>query len=447
MEQKHQAEILTLTWEDVRDNFIKANPALAKIIDKLDPNGRFPIFKAKYPFGAPIASGGKIYLPNQQGKVAPIDAPTISPKISSSFTRRNLPIAMILKNSMEIFYAMPDRVIFRYLLRMGNFLGLWGHFDMANEDYVKWPWSMISGARSLYMLPKLTEVSCHQELRKKYGIQSHLPRTHLEQWNIFVEIANSQAFADEWHSEILFFPDIWIETAIKDKSWGIFYDHLFKTAWQESLHWRNEGNFNLVWELFIHELMYKNIKQNLMLSCIAKQIVLTSIGALPCLTVAVDDRAAPIQALQKTYIEDYKLKKYLPVFMQPHLFSLNDDYPSYYSLHYLNLLETIPVTKNLSSVLSAIPDIMQLIKLFRERMNESWVEKNSPIDIFCEKISCEFYHYMEEKWSGIKHTSELMHEDERFLHLAEKYKNNQKFPDASSLISGCVKISKKTNAT
>jgi hypothetical protein len=445
MEQKHRAEILTLTWKDIRSDFINANPALAEIIDKLDPNNRFPIFKARYPFGASIASGGKIYLPDQKGKVVPIDSSSINPKISSSLTRRNLPIAMMLKKSMEIFYTMPDRIISRHILRKGDFLGLWGHFDAANEDYVKWPWSVVSGARSLYMLPKLTEINCHKKLRKKYDIQAHIPRTHLEHWNIFVEIANSQAFTDEWHSEMLFFSDIWIETAIKDKSWRGFYDHLLSVAWRESQYWRNKSTFDLVWEIFNNELLLKNAKPNLLLSCIVKQIILTGIGILPCLTISANDEAAPIKALQDVYINDYNLKKYLPVFMQPHLFSLDDCSPSYYSLQYPNLLETIPVSKHLPSILSVIPDLMQLIKLFREKIMEIWTDKGSPINTFCEKISCEFYHYMEEKWNGIKHTSEIMQEDERLIHLSQRYKNNQKFPDASSLISGCIKISRKTD--
>jgi hypothetical protein len=277
---KHSASIETLHWQDVRDNVAKVQPELAKIIDEIDPGKEFLLFKARYPFGARIAHQGRFYFPTNAGTVEAIESPNVTKEIKEHFHRRDLPISLMLDKSAEIYYDMPDRIISRHLIVPGGFFGLWGQFDEVNTDYIKWIWSLTSGARSLYFLPRMTNATGHKQLQRKYQVHSNIPKNQSDNWKLFAEIANSPNFTEEWHSTWLFFADIWIETALKDKKWRKFYDYLFQTAWKESQYWRNKNTFELIWESFVFTVANENIKPNLFLACIIKQLILTGIGCI-----------------------------------------------------------------------------------------------------------------------------------------------------------------------
>jgi len=267
---------------------------------------------------------------------------------------------------------------------------------------------------------------------------AHTPKNYSEQWKVFVEIANSKDFGTPWYSEMLFFPDIWFETATKDPAWKNLYDYLLKEAWRDSTYWRHKNTFELIWENFIHHVMDKNVKPNLYIAYMVKQLILIGSGVLPCLTVATDDTAAPISALQKIYLNDYKLKDYLPIFMCSHCFSFTQTYPAYYSLQYPNLLETIPINQNVPSVLSSMPEIQTLIQAFRNRIAKNHIIEHTPIDSFCNHVALDYFHYREEKHNHIRSTENLPKEDVRFSSC--KTNNNAIFPSASSIISGCIRF-------
>lgn len=439
----HEASITTVQWAEVRDDVCRVRPEFASIIDALNPGRKFKLFKARYPFGARIMQGGDLHIPTDTGSVEPITSPYVSENIKTNLQRRELPVTLFLNNSAEIFYTMPDRVISRFLIQTGGFFGLWEHFgDPETGDYVKWVWSLVAGARTLFMLPKLTDTQGHKELRKKYGVRSHAPKTYSDQWKVFVEIANSQKFTEEWRSEVLFFSDVWMDTAAKDPAWKGFYDYLFKVAWQESRYWRNKNTFELIWESFVYDVMDKNIKPSVYLSNVVKHIILTGVGEIPGLAVADNNNAAPIKKLQQVYIEDYKLRSYIPVFMQPHSFSYTDKFPSYYLLQQPNLLDTSPSSRYVPSILSAIPDIQYLLQSFQEKVATECIAENTPIDIFCKNVQYDYFHYIEEKYNDIKHTSELPAEDKRFL-ISPIGEKNKVFPEASTLIRGCVRLKNK----
>jgi hypothetical protein len=54
-------------------------------------------------------------------------------------------------------------------------------------------------------------------------------------------------------------------------------------------------------------------------------------GEAPGFAPAIDDSAGPIIRLQAIYSEDYQLT-YAPTIMSPHMFSINEQRPVYYSL-------------------------------------------------------------------------------------------------------------------
>ena len=442
--EKHKATSEKSTWKDIRSKVAHIRPELTKIIDELDPQDDFPLIFASYPYGRKIVDKGTIQLPAADGKVVPIDAPTISKDFKHLLKRRSVPVSLMLKNTGEVYYEMPDRIITLNLFQPGAIFGLWENLDPTLSHFVRRIWSVSSGARSVYLLPKITDVASHKELKKKYGIRSHLPKSLLDHWQILVEIANSQAFDQDWHSEVLFFSDKWIDTAISDPAWKDFYNYLLQDGWNQSQYWRNKVTFDIVWELFTNELIKQNMKPNPYFVSIIKHLVLVGTGVLPASTAADNSNAAaPIQGLQEVFINDYKLKDYVPTIMQPHVFSYDDGIPAYYSLQLPALLETPLVSRQLPSILSAMPEIMFLMDTFQTEVLQGEIKAdNTPIEAFAQKVVCDYFHSEADGNNSVRSTKEMPLEDKRLVTLPGKY-NNRVFAETGHFCRGCIRLSTK----
>lgn len=437
---KNIASFEIVSWESIREDFTKVNPKAATIIDRLSPDKRFSLVRARYPFGATIASGGEIYLPKKDGGSQLLfSTPEILKLLKPNSLDKNIPVMMVLKNSAEIFYEMAGRIISAFLSTPGKFIGMWDQLGPTNRPYVKWIWDLVSGARILYLLPKITNVTGHKILRKKYQVSSHAPKDYNEHWKIFKEIVNSREFPQDWYSEILFFSDLWFETAKKDSAWRELYDYFLSEVWGETEYLRSEFTIKIIWEKYLSRVMDVNLKPNLYLYFIVKQLIMTAIGIVPALTVATDDIAAPISSLQRIYIEDYRLKNYTPIFMRSHIFRSEDHYPAYYSLAYPNLLETIPITQNMPSILGSIPEIKYLLELLKNESFTNHTIQNTPIHNFFQNVEIGYFHNQEQKYNEIYSTNKLVTGDDRLKPIA-KYKGNYQFPEASRIINGCIRL-------
>ena len=443
MVSKHRAKLEKLSWEAARKNILNLHPTLCKIIDKLSPNKDFCLYKAYYPFGSKILQTGTFHLPTPEGNVAPIYSASIPTEIKNDLVRRSVPVGIVLKNCNEVFYEMPDRIITLNLFKPKYIVGLWEHLDPPRSYYVKCLWTVIAGVRSLYLLP---DAEAHKVLRSKYGIRARIPKDLSEEWNVFSQLATSQTFEDEWHSEILFFSDKWMGAAEKDSAWLEFYNFLLEDGWQQSQYWRNKVTFDIVWELFISQLKEQNLKPNPYLVHIVKHIVLVGTGVLPAFAPATDDSCAPIKALQKIFIEDYKLRDYMPTFMQPSVFNLSSQHPSvvYYSLQQPTLLETSLVSKRLQSILKAMPEIAYLVDTFKLEVEEGTIKAtDTPIETFAQQVSCDYFHNEANgSIDNVRNTREMPKEDNALLNSLHDH-HQRSFAETSRFLKGCVRFSSK----
>jgi hypothetical protein len=160
--------------------------------------------------------------------------------------------------------------------------------------------------------------------------------------------------------------------------------------------------------------------------------------------VTTDDSIGPISSLQNVIVNDYDLQEYIPIFLQPHIFSKQDKHATYYSLQYPNLLETIPTYKRPPSILSSIPDLRKLMEIFRDRSINLCIAENTPIDIFCKNVDVSYFHCTAEHWNSIRGASELVKEDDRLLPIS-KHTENNKFPSSSLFLAGCVRFTNLDN--
>lgn len=442
---RHLASISVVQWSEVRSSVIEVSPELAKIIDQINPGKKFKLYKAKYPFGALISHNKRLYFPTTDGGLDTLNSSKILPELQTSFNRRLMPTMLMLKNSAEMFSEMSDRIISGFAMRPGQFLWLWEQFDQKYSEYVSWPWSLSSGARTIYMLPKISETQQHKKLQQDYHIRANVPKSPSDHWKIFTEIANSPKFEENWNCELLFFTDNWFEAISKDNAWKDLRFFLFETAWADSSYWRHKNAFELIWEKFTADMIRQNVKTNSYLACIVKQLILTGMGVLPALTVADSDIAAPIAKIQKVYSCSYAMKEYQPLIMHSHNFSFTDKHPSYYSLQFPNLLETPFASRNIYSVLSAIPEIMKLLDDFKNKVETDWAVKGSLVDAFVKNVTCDFFHHRKETWSGINAVETLPEKDPRMTLNGQLFEK-KKFSDSGVILNGCVRFINKQNA-
>ena len=173
---------------------------------------------------------------------------------------------------------------------------------------------MTAGARSLFMLPKISKSISHHKLQQKIGIYADTPKTLLNHWDIFREIEQCMPDENPWNVELLFFSKKWFDHR-NDDAWIKFNHWLAKNAWAGSEFFRNEFIWDMVFSA-IQEI--KNIRPEPYFTNSVRHLFGIGIGALPGFAPAINNDAGPIHKIQKIYREIYNLD-YAPIIMAPKL--------------------------------------------------------------------------------------------------------------------------------
>ena len=123
-----KASMEELDWRSARKTFLSINPELGKIIDDLDPDPSFTLFKLKYPFGSEILKNGILQLPDKNGELISFYDNHISKEIQEKlgYNYGSNPVTMVINNSTELFMRLGQRIIPLYgVIPAGKIFGLW----------------------------------------------------------------------------------------------------------------------------------------------------------------------------------------------------------------------------------------------------------------------------------------------------------------------------------
>jgi hypothetical protein len=214
---------------------------------------------------------------------------------------------------------------------------------------------------------------------------------------------------------------------------------LYRYIWQSTDARRSVYLINLIFNEFI-SLLKKNREyfDNKTLENL-KQIIFIGSGIVAGLKPCDDEIQAPIDFLQKTYVKDYKLLKYIPSIMASDLFDGTN--PIYYSLQWPSLMETSLPNKTLRNTILELNDLKHAIERFRSFLNDGSIElSNSSLKFFLD-LKIEFFHTYPDLENDIKSTKDLPKTDKRFLY-SNTFKKNKDFCYSGSLLRGIVKLSK-----
>jgi hypothetical protein len=430
-----------LEWSQVREDAKKLNKEFAAIVDELNPGKKHTFFKFKYKFGDEILQHADLQLPNKQRGLTSFDSPSVPEHVKKalSYGLGSNPVGFLLKNSIELFINLEDRVVPFGIIKPGSIFGLWRILDTGiSHCPPTFLWGMTAGARSLFMLPKISETISHSRLTRKFQIKLEKPKTLIDQWAIFKEIANHKEYGESWDVELLFFSGTWFEN-LHDPAWAKLKLYLLNLAWQGSSYWRNQFIWRFIFSV-VHQK--RHIKSHPYILDMVRQILAISVGALPGFQPAIDDSLAPIKLLQKIYVEDYGLKKYAPILMQPSFFSMNaNSRPVYSSLQYHASMEFSP---KFSERTSAITEIHLIDSLINKHLAEIETGKlkisETPLEYVAKKVKFDYFHNDGGNYKELQESTEIPVEDKSFVKATGDYADLP-FPKNSSFFNGCIRIS------
>jgi hypothetical protein len=430
-------ELKKYTWKTARKLVKSVYPELAEIIDELSPDDRLALYVAKYSYGTMIVDNGVFFIPNSDGRIVPLQHSTIPESYKKDLDfDGTIPVGLVMKNSIESFMLQGKRITPFTLFRVGDMLALWRIFDKG-KSYQEAPfWKISSGSRAICMLPKITDQSGYRLLKKKYNLSSPIPKNLGDHWPIFSYLANHPEFSEPWSSEIIYFSKEWFAHR-EDSQWSRFYHFLLHKVWQESGFTRNKMMFDYFFSIIQEK---RNLKPSPYLADTFSHLMAICSGEASGFIPARDNTAAPIGGLQKVFIEDYRLKKYPPVIMHTHHFSLEKKIPVYYSFEIPTTMQFSPKSNSALTTMAEIREIKHITETLLEEIQAGNLGiERTPLFSVAKNLKISFYHNEKDATQEVSSARNLALLDKS---LTQVIINNKQytFPESSPFFRGCITV-------
>lgn len=434
----------TLTWAQARDRVSLVNKELAEIIDELNPDDSYVLYHASYKYGDEILVDGKMHYPTNDSDLVLFNDPSISKKIRSDlgYIKETNPMTLVLKNDLELFIPMSDRIVPFSLLKEGALFGVWGVLEHLKQKFLfSTPipiWSMTAGARSIFALPKISEMGAFSRIKKAYNVNQDVPKSLYDHWDVFRKIANDSAFKQKWDTELLFFSKKWVDS-IHDDVFQKLKFYISSIAWAGSDFWRNQFSWDLT---FTHIQAKRGLKPCPYVADIVNHILAMSVGAVPGLSPLLDDATAPVKGLIEV-LEDTYGSRYAPIIIGPKHFSIFDKTSAsiFYSFQYQTALRLSQKSSSRSSILTDMYNVHSLVeKYIYEIQNSDLKIEDTALYELAKTVKFNFYHYSAENYSNIIDSNNVLDTNLQFQN-ALKLCKVQQFPKNAPFLNGCIEIS------
>lgn len=430
------------TWHSLREKINLINPTLTAIIDDISPDESYPLYLVKYPYGSIILNKGIFQLPNKNDEIVSLYDSSISNSMREELDYNGtIPVGIVSSNSFESFMVTGSRIIPATLFGKGEILALWRVFDEGKSYQNGSFWTISSGARVICMLPKITDQNGYRLMKSKYKLSTDIPKNLLDHWHIFVHLASQKEYIPTWEAEIIYFSRKWFSHQ-HDKAWRLLYHYLLNYVWQESAFIRNKIMFDFVFSIVQEN---RNLKPDPYLADTVSHLMAIASGSSPAFAPATNNNAAPIEDLQKIFLNDYRLKKYAPVIMHMHHFCTGFKKPVYYSFQIPTTMLFSPRSNNALSTMAEMRELKHIISILLEEIGNGHlgVEK-TPFQDLAQKCVFDFYHTEKDKSNEINLIENLESIDYSFTKVINN-NHNFIFPEFSPFFKGCVRISHKEN--
>jgi len=392
MTVKISNRIEEVTWLDIRKDVASVNPEFCLAVDELDPPEEFSIFKVKYRYGEQLLQDGIFHLPLDEGGTAPLMSEEFSDDLKKKLGYApSVPMGLALDRSLELFVNISNRIIPYVVMGKGAIFALTAVLEPEYSYDKGTYWNMSAGVRSTFLLPKISNLGSHKRLVRELGVKSRPPKTLMEQWQVFKQIANSSEVKRPWEVNVLFFSGKWFEQD-KDPKWIKFRYFLLRWVWRRSTYFRN---------LFMHEMTLSNIQShcNLMinpnLADTANHLFSVGSSSIPGFCVAADENLLPKKLIQSVYSDVYQLKNYAPTIIAANYFSYRmPRRVVYYSLPQPTLIDFSPNPRKLGSKIEDLRDLQYIMKSMLRQINKIELKVDSEIFSVSRAVDLADYHYL-----------------------------------------------------
>jgi hypothetical protein len=435
---KNQSSFLEkLTYQEALPYIKSVDPTLAALIEDLSPSDDYFFYLARYPYGSLIVDTSVFHLPNSKGEVVPLTDSSIPNDIRNNLSyNKMIPTGLVVENSIETFFtALSGQTIPVSLYGRGDMVALWHVLEGENTYQTGTIWSISSGARTTYMLPRITDKLSYKKLRSRYELK-FLPSSFNDHWQLFSYLSNNKEFSQPWHSGVLFFCKRWFED-IKKPKFSKLLSYWLEQVWHQSLFRRNQFALDFAFSLV---QQVKNLKPDPYLADTVRYLIGIAEGSLAGLAPAIDSSALPVEGLQKIFLEDYGLKKYAPVIMHPHHFVKGEGRPVYYSLEMPTTAIFSPRSSKATSKMSDMRQLKHITEtLLAEIVKGSLRVESTPLLQLAESVQYGFYHSERDDLEELDKASDLAEADPCFL---QSILSNETyvFPESSPFFRGCISI-------
>lgn len=351
-----------IDWEEARKSACHGDQELFKILEEINPGQDLTFIRVKYPFGSVIMGKDQMYLPiDGSNKTEPLSHPNIPQALKEKLGYRSIPFGMITYNQVEVFRETDDRVFSVELSapNKGIELGIFEFFKLTPC------YTVTSGARSLFMIPKISQAIQHKRLAKIYEINIGKPKNILKHWYIFKELCNSPNFQAEWHSEVIYLTKAWDDGITKNKGspvWDKLLSYLYKKGFEHSSLGRSKLVLDMLWQRIAGYLNDQGSKPDPYTIDTLKHLIYVFVGTISGSRPAINNYAGPIIEIQKAYVEAYGLKE-IPTIMHPCRFSIDKNTPVYYSMQVPMMTPSTPNFRKMNTIVEE----MRQLETIKER--------------------------------------------------------------------------------
>ncbi|HLX53749.1 MAG TPA: hypothetical protein VKR58_07400, partial [Aquella sp.] len=439
-------DILILSWNEVFNTIYAINPELAELMhEQYELLKDLPFFVVNYPFGEKIIHNRKAYFPLVGSGSIWFNDPDLPDILRDhlSYTQGvDNPVGMILNKESEFYRTFEQRNVSYQIIREGQLFGFAHVIDAImksrsekNKKANISIWNLDAGARSAFVLPKISENGSHAHLLKAYGIDVKKPMTYIEQCNVFRAL--NASVEKPWTQSILYFPKQFLDLLKTNKQCSEIYQEMANIHRSGYSIWHTTY---AKWDSDINYIFQKAKVNSLSAYAvnIAKHIYLIVAGGVPGFAPSTDENMLPKKLIEDAYTktDGYGLTEYWPSIMQPKKFEEEKE-PVYYSLGMPTLIDYNPESFKGKTSIDLLSKVMMILCRSQDYILNKFEDTDSVLYETATKAQFSFYHDdpNPEKYGRlIKNSTLLPKEDPRF------YKKGWTFPWRSQFLRGCIKI-------
>ncbi|MBP9741876.1 MAG: hypothetical protein KBD37_00790 [Burkholderiales bacterium] len=432
-------DIEEISWDNASKLLQKLQPDLVKFINAVSPDKELTLYKASYPFATSIIKSADIQLPLTDGDTISVNSSNLPPQLANDLRyneSNRVPLGMLLNKNAEFYTQVGSRVMPYEVLSPGSIFGLAKivdsviHRTNVPSDADPFTADLSAGARSIFMLSKISNGVNHRKLKKAYSLTLNQPEGYDDHCLVFKELVKNSSC--DWRLEVLYFSNKWLDK-LNDSAWSSIYNELLNIHRSSYKVWHNDiRGWHAAFNLIEHE---KNLGDFMPYSlATTRHLFIIAANSAPGFRPATNELSAPVTFLQKAYIDDYELTNQ-PVIMEPTQFVHTTKLPVYYSLNHPTLVESNTKTLRSHSNIKVVDQIQYVTKKYCEGILKNCRKSAPSLYQAASAIQFSYYHNDPTDYKQINNSTVLFDEDNRF-----GFGQKKGYPFSGPFTNGCIKI-------